>query len=252
MKHWQIGQLSKETNISIRTLRHYDRIGLLCPHRRSDSGYRLYSTEDRQRLFDILFYRALGFSLYEIGEILDAKPEHRSQFLQQQHVALEKHIQRLSDMRIRLRQEINKENRKVTNTTTIAGALNGFDPDRFEKEVVETWGETDAYKVSTNRTSAYSEEDWARYKTESKQLNDALGRLYKAGVAPTDPEALDVVEKLRLQIDEWFYPCSREMHASLGEMYVSDERFTAFYDAIEPGLAEYLRDGTLANLNTNT
>lgn len=251
MKHWQIGQLSKDTNISIRTLRHYDRLGLLIPESRSDGGYRLYSEQDRQRLFDILFYRALGFSLHEIGKILTAKPEQRSQSLQQQLMALESHIERLTNMHSMLKLEIQKEETQMTDPTRTFDTLNGFDPDQYEDEVVKKWGETNSYKHSANRTSRYTQEDWARYKTESEQLNAELTALYNAGTTPSAPETLIVVEALRLQIDQWFYPCSPKMHASLGEMYQNDDRFKAFYEKRSEGLAQFIGDATAANLKTS-
>jgi hypothetical protein len=68
------------------------------------------------------------------------------------------------------------------------------------------------------------------------------------GVAPDDPRAMDAVERARLQIDEWFYPCSRQMHAELGRMYVADPRFTATYEKIRSGMAQYVCDATAANL----
>ena len=58
---------------------------------------------------------------------------------------------------------------------------------------------------------------------------------------------MDVVERHRLQIDTWFYPCSHEMHVGLGEMYIADPRFTANYEKIRPGLAAYVRDAIKAN-----
>ena len=67
------------------------------------------------------------------------------------------------------------------------------------------------------------------------------------GVAPDDPRAMDAVERHRLLIDAWFYPCSREMHAQLGRMYVADARFTATYEKIRPGMAQYVCDATAAN-----
>lgn len=67
------------------------------------------------------------------------------------------------------------------------------------------------------------------------------------GVPADDPRAMDAVERHRLQIDRWFYPCSREMHSNLGQMYVADARFAATYEKVRPGMAPYIRDATAAN-----
>jgi DNA-binding transcriptional MerR regulator len=75
MKHdvFRIGELAKRTGVSVRTLHHYDAIGLLRPSRRSESGHRLYDREDVARLQQIRSLRQLGLSLEEIRELLDAR-----------------------------------------------------------------------------------------------------------------------------------------------------------------------------------
>lgn len=73
-----------------------------------------------------------------------------------------------------------------------------------------------------------------------------------AGELPTADAAMDLAEEHRLHIDRWFYACSYEMHVCLAGMYVSDERFKAFYDAMAPGLAEHLKDAILANASRHT
>ena len=69
-----------------------------------------------------------------------------------------------------------------------------------------------------------------------------LADRFTAGAAPADAEVQALVERHRLQIDRWFYPCPIEMQVNLGEMYVADPRFTATYDRYRPGLARFLRD----------
>lgn len=90
MRLWRVGELAKQTGLTVRTLHHYDEIGLLSPSRRSQSGYRLYEGEDIARLLQILSLRQLGFSLEEIRVSLD-RPE-----LSLPRV-LELHIDRLRD-----------------------------------------------------------------------------------------------------------------------------------------------------------
>jgi hypothetical protein len=123
-----------------------------------------------------------------------------------------------------------------------------FDPAEHEDEALERWGDTDAYAESARRTARYSRQDWERFKAESDEINGAVAALMDEGVAADDPHVADAVERARLQIDEWFYPCSREMHAELGRMYVADPRFTATYEKIRPGMARYMCDATAANL----
>jgi hypothetical protein len=93
-----------------------------------------------------------------------------------------------------------------------------FDPSEHEDEVKDLWGETDAYGESARRTRRYAKEDLARFTAASDAVVDAR-----------------------------FYPCSQEMHAHLGQMYVADPRFAATCERIHPGLAQYVRDAIIAN-----
>ena len=122
-----------------------------------------------------------------------------------------------------------------------------FDPSDHEDEVKERWGETDACQESARRTRRYAKEDWARFKAESDAVNADIAELMDEGVAPSDPRAMDAVERHRLLIDAWFYPCSPEMHVQLGRMHVADPRFAATYEKIHPGMAQYMCDAIAAN-----
>src|SRR5690606_18679469 len=97
-----------------------------------------------------------------------------------------------------------------------------FDQTKYEEEARERWGDTDAYRESMRRAKRYSKEDWARFRAEGEEVEGALAELLAAGRSPGDPESMDAAERARLLIDRWFYPCSREFHVGLAEMYVSD------------------------------
>ena len=130
----------------------------------------------------------------------------------------------------------------------MAQVFGDFDPGKHEEEARRRWGHTEAYAESARRTSHYSTKDWQRFQAQNEEVGKTIATLMDQGVPPTDPRALDAVEQARLQIDTWFYPCSRAMHAELGRMYVADPRFTATYDKIRPRMAQYICDATQANL----
>ncbi|EAR09225.1 MerR family transcriptional regulator [Reinekea blandensis] len=250
MTTYTISQAAQASGISVRTLHHYDAIQLLVPSRRSDNGYRRYTEADLNRLADILFYRALGFSLKQIDRVLKDQTDHRVTLLREQKQRIDEHIARLQAMREQL--VINLEQEENTmKTKDMFNALNGFDPDQYEEEVQQRWGGTDAYKESAQRTKHYDKEDWARYQRDADALNQNMATLIQNGYAATSDEAVAVVEQMRQLIDTWFYPCSRAMHAQLGEMYVMDERFSASYDNLQPGLARFIMQATAANLAKN-
>lgn len=69
---WRIGELAAAAHVSVRTLRHYDAIGLLRPAARTEAGYRVYAEADLARLYRILGLRSLGLPLDEIGGLLNA------------------------------------------------------------------------------------------------------------------------------------------------------------------------------------
>jgi DNA-binding transcriptional MerR regulator len=246
VKEYVIGDIAKIAHVSVRTLHHYDKIGLLKPSSRALSGYRFYTDLDLETLHDILFYRALGFSLKRISEVLNEDGQQRIPLLQEQKKLLDEHISRLENMRTQLTETLLTEENKM-DTKSKYDALGGFDPDQYEGEVKERWGESDAYKESSKRTKKYSKDDWARYKAEADALNEKMIGVMNAGENADSVSAIKVVEEMRLQIDAWFYPCSRQMHAQLGEMYIQDPRFMETYETMQEGMAKFMQSATAAN-----
>ena len=251
MKHKTIGQLAKQAKISVRTLHHYDDIGLLKPSVRADNAYRFYSEYDKRRLHDVLFFRALGFSLQEIGQLLDVSEDDRRQLLLTQREQLDEHINRLQAMRIQLQETLTKQEKQNMKSGNKFDVFDGFDPDQYAEEAKTRWGSSNVYKQSAKRTRSYSKQDWARYKSEAEQLTQGMAALMDEGLEADSTQVLALIEKTRLQINHWFYDCSKEMHANLGEMYITDERFRASYEKIRPGLATFVRDAAVANLQNS-
>ena len=243
-----VGELARQAGVSIRTLRHYDAIGLLQPSHRGENHYRYYTDNDRQRLFDILFYRALGFALQDIAQLLSRPVPDRRRILLAQKEQLAAHMQRLQRIGVRLDELLATAEESNMSRNEPFAVFDGFDPDQYADEAGQRWGDTDAFQESARRTRHYSDRDWERYRAEARALNESLAAQMDQGRSANDPAVLELVEKMRLQVDRWFYPCSRPMHASLGEMYVADERFAATYEAIRPGMAVFLQQATAANL----
>ena len=115
-----------------------------------------------------------------------------------------------------------------------------FDHTQYEKEVQQRWGQTEQYKESNLRTDQYGKEDWDAAKAEGEAITDELAELLRDGLAPDSRQALDAAEKHRLHIDHWYYSCPKGIHRELGKMYLSDSRFTEYYEKKEPGLAEFV------------
>ena len=92
-----VAQVSKRTGVSVRTLHHYDQIGLLKPTEVTDAGYRLYDDAALDKLYMILVYRELGLSLSEIGSILDAPDYDRNRVLEHQIKLMQERIEKLQN-----------------------------------------------------------------------------------------------------------------------------------------------------------
>ncbi|MFI9611459.1 MerR family transcriptional regulator [Streptomyces sp. NPDC052023] len=245
---YSVGQVAGYAGVTVRTLHHYDEIGLLAPSERSHAGHRRYSDADLDRLQQILFYRELGFPLDEVAALLDDPAADPRAHLRRQHELLTARIEKLQKMAAAVEHAMEARNMGINLTPEEKFEVFGdHDPDQYEDEVRERWGNTDAYRQSRERTASYTKEDWKRVNEEFGAIHLRMAELMAAGTPADSEAAMDTAEEHRLFITRSYYDCSHEMHGCLGEMYVSDPRFTATYDKIRPGLAVYLRDAIKAN-----
>ena len=120
-------------------------------------------------------------------------------------------------------------------------------PEEYAAEAEERWGDTEAWSQSQRRTAAMTKEDWLRVRAESDDVERRFTAALAAGVPADAAQAMDLAEEHRQQISRHFYDCSPEVHAGLGRMYVEDERFSAYYERIAPGLAQYVSTAVQAN-----
>ena len=245
---YAVGDVARIAHISVRTLHHYDELGLLRPSGRSEAGYRLYASADLERLQQVLFYKELGFRLDEIRELMASAAHDRGAVLREQRDRLAARALRLEAMLAVIDKTLaSLEGRMQMSDEELFEVFGDFDPSEHEDEARARWGGTAAYRESARRTRGYTKDDWARFKRESDAVVNDLAALMDLAVAPDDARAVATAERHRLQIDRWFYPCSHEMHVELGRMYVADPRFAANYDAARPGMTQYLCDAIAAN-----
>ncbi|MGP4090605.1 MerR family transcriptional regulator [Streptomyces sp. KR55] len=250
---YSVGQVAGYAGVTVRTLHHYDDIGLLVPSERSHAGHRRYNDADLDRLQQILFYRELGFPLDEVAALLDDPDADPRAHLRRQHELLTARIEKLQKMAAAVEHAM--EARKMGINLTPEEKFEVFgdkDPEQYADEAEARWGNTEAYAESQRRTASYTKEDWKRMQAEVADWSERYDALMVAGEAPTGERAMDMAEEHRQHICRWFYECPYELHQCLGEMYVSDERFKAFYDSMRPGLAEHLRDAITANAARHT
>ncbi len=240
MTRLTVGEVARLAGVSVRTLHHYDEIGLLRPSGRTPGGYRTYDDADVDRLRSILTYRELGLGLDEIAAAIDADTDAIG-ILRAARDRVSARIRRLEAVRESLDEAISGEHRGQTMTPEEKLSVFGdFDPDAHEEEAQERWGDTDAYAESARRAAAYTASDWERIQAEAAGIYERFVALMDAGASPGSGEARAAVEEHRRHISSTFYECSPEIHAGLGAMYVADERFTRSIDAHGGGLAAYM------------
>jgi MerR family transcriptional regulator, thiopeptide resistance regulator len=245
---YTVGRAAEIAGVTVRTLHHYDEIGLLSPGERTGAGYRRYDDADLERLQQILLYRELGFTLEEIGTILDDPDVEARAHLRRQHGLLQDRIARLQEMVVAVEYmlEAHKVGLNLTPEEKFE-VFGNFDPDAYTEEAEQRWGGTDAYQESARKTSGYTKDDWLRIQHESGELMRRWVEAFDAGIPAESPTAMDLAEEHRQQISKFFYNCTFEIHVGLAEMYLADERFTKFYDDQRAGLAQYTHDAIMAN-----
>ena len=243
-----VGQVAERFGVTVRTLHHYDEIGLLRPSERSRAGYRLYTDADLTRLQHVVVYRRLGFALEDIAPLIDDPDVDVTEHLRRQRAAVMSRLDEMRGLVTAIERALEREMSGVNLTKQEQKELfgDGFDDD-YQEEAQQRWGDTEAWKQSQARTSQYTKEDWVTIKEEAEASNAAFVAAMDAGEPPTSEQAMDAAEQARKHIDTWFYNLTPEFHTRLADMYVSDERFRKTYEDQREGLAQYVHDAIHAN-----
>jgi DNA-binding transcriptional MerR regulator len=231
-----ISEMAKLSGVSVRTLRYYDQIGLLCPEISENSGYRWYGKTDVERMQQILFYRELEFSLKEIAAILSDPQYDKQEALRRQ-----RHLLQLKRMRLDRLLKLLEANLKGERTMEFAG----FDRTEYEtarqryaEEAEKRWGATEAWRESQAREQNRTQTVQDRL---TEEMNDIFRRF--AALRETDPAS----EKAQAVVRDWqawirvnHYPCTREILKGLGEMYTADSRFRENLERFGSGTAAFM------------
>ncbi len=239
-----VREFAKLTGVSVRTLHFYDEIGLLKPSSVDEqNGYRFYDECSLTRMQEILFYRELDFPLKEIRMILSSPDYDKQNALKEQKRLLTLKKERLERLISALDGAMKGE---IVN-------MNVFDNSEFEakreeyaKEAKEKWGDTAAYKESAEKTADYSADRWEQI---NSVMNDKIAEFAdckRKGFAPDSKQAQALAKNWQDFITENYYTCTKEILASLGEMYVADQRFLKNIDRHGNGTARFMSDAIKA------
>ena len=238
VKAYTVRQLAKLAGVSVRTLHHYDHIGLLTPSSRTDAGYRLYQEKDLLRLQQILFFKELDFPLSEIQDILDNPQFDQRKALTSHRRRLEERAQRITLLLRTIDKTISKLEGNMT--LTDAELYEGFTKEQVEQMQREVHERYDSKLVaeSERRVRKMSKEQWNAVKQEGIAVTQALAAL--ADKKPGDPQVQKIVARHHAHIEQ-FYLCPAEVYRGLANLYVTDDRFRANYDKHRPGLADFMK-----------
>lgn len=236
-----VGAVAELTGVSVRTLHHYDHIGLVVPSVRTRAGHRGYTDSDIERLHLTLVYRSAGLMLDEIRRVLDDPDTDVVAILAHQRRLLLTQAEHLHDTIEAVEELMNAHRKGVQLTAAEQSEIFGTTAfhDEYAIEAEERWGHTDAWAQSQQRVSTYTRQDWIDLSAEGDALLADLAQAKRDMVAPGSARAQDLRERHRRSVQR-FYDCDDEMQRCLAELYVTDERFTRYYDDVEPGLARYL------------
>lgn len=213
-----VREVAKLSGVSVRTLHHYDAIGLLHPTRVTDAGYRLYDDTALARLQTILLFRQLRFPLKEIQEILDAPDFDPMAALKDQIELLELQRQHLADLI--------QYARHIQRTGVIPMDFKAFDTSKMDDYAAEAkakWGKTEAYREYEQKTKD-AEPDAGAMMAIFAEIGAVRNQ------EPASEVAQALVAKLQQFITEHYYTCTKQILKGLGQMYVADERFKANID----------------------
>ena len=215
-----VHEASQISGVSVRTLHHYDAIGLLRPTAVTEAGYRLYDDTALARLQSILLFRELAFPLKEIKRIMDDPQFDQATALEQQIRLLELQQERLSRLI-----DLARETMKTGVTHMDFTAFDNSKLEQYAAEVKERWGNTAAYQESAQRPAAEQKDAAAGLMAQFARM----GRLRTGD--PAGQEAQAAVRELQEFITKHFYTCTPEILAGLGQMYTADDRFRVSIDA---------------------
>ena len=236
---YKVKEIADMAGVSVRTLHHYDKIGLLKPNEVNESGYRFYTLESLEKLQQILFFKELDFNLHEIKEMIEKSDFDRKEALKDQKKLLEKKLERLKKIINTVDNTIKYIEVEIKmNEKEMFKGFNEEEIESFKEEVKNKYGSTEAYKESVKKTSKYSKKDWEEINADMNSIFSDIADNMDLGVE--SKEVQELIEKWRNHINKYHYNCTKEILGSLGQMYVYDERFKNNIDRIKEGLAEFL------------
>ena len=231
-----VNQVSKLTGVSVRTLHHYDAIGLLHPTSITGAGYRLYDDAALARLHTILLFRELEFPLKQIASILDNPSFDPVSALDDQIRLLQMRRDQLDSLILQAKE--------IQRTGVISMNFSAFDRSKqaqYAAEAKRRWGSTDAYREYEQKTAGQTENQQASAAEGLMAIFARMGEIRH--LSPNRPEAQALVKELQDYITANYYNCTKAILQGLGMMYIAGDEMTENIDkAGGEGTAQFAHD----------
>ncbi|OAX50941.1 MerR family transcriptional regulator [Paenibacillus sp. AD87] len=244
----KVKEVAELVGISVRTLHHYDEIGLLTPDEVTSAGYRLYSDANLEMLQQIIFFKELDFSLKDIKEIINNPSFNREEALNMHRRILLEKRKRLDQMIATIDKSVQHVRGEIKMTAKEQFEGFNFSHNPYEQEARERWGD----QAVDQANQKLQNQSPGEQKALSDQMNSIYTRL--AAIRHTDPNSAEA----QAGISEWYSYLnnmgnySPEVFRGLGQMYVDDERFTRNIDQFGEGLAVFMRDAMAVFADRNS
>ncbi|CAM4259816.1 MerR family transcriptional regulator [Listeria booriae] len=242
---YTVQKLAKLAGVSTRTLRYYDEIEILKPARINSSGYRIYGQNEVDRLQQILFYREMNVGLDKIKAILEQPDFDETEALKTHRAQLLDKRKQLDELIRNVEKSIAHSERRITMTNQ--EKFEGFkqkmideNEEKYGTEIREKYGD-DKINKSNAKLKGMSEAEMERVNRLAETILVELAEAFETG-DPAGEKAQEVAAMHKEWLSTYWDTYSKEAHAGLAQMFVDDERFTAYYDKDQPGLAAFLRD----------
>ena len=236
-----VGAAADLVGVTVRTLHHWDEIGLAPPSGRTSAGYRLYTASDLDRLHRVVAYRETGLGLDAIRSVLDDATTEIGATLREQRSRLAERIRGLQQLDERLERMTDAHERGILLGDEEQMEIFGEDWDPRRSETARSvWGGSAQWAQFAERSASRTRAQWqtlaAAMGALQRDLADAMGR----GTTPGSPDADELVERHR-ELFSTFFPLTRQMQVCLGRMFETDAGFASHYDGISEGLATWFR-----------
>lgn len=241
-----VKELSEISGVTVRTLHHYDEIGLLVPNK-ADNGYRYYNDEDLSRLQTILFYKYLGFPLKKIKELLNADEGDLLVHLKKQLSLMELEKNRILTLIETLNKTIeSRERRKTMSSKEMFKGFTYDDSNKYKEQIIEKYGK-EVFNESKKRQ-----------KGKEREVTDGFNKIFFAfaknnsdGLKANMSENLDLAKQLHEHLNKYAFDCSLEAFSGIAKGYVANDEFKNNIDQFGEGTAQYVCDAIQEYVSKN-